>query len=106
MYSLRPKTSYLWVITPTRQQFYQIAGSETILPLIQLHTKMILASKDLLSQPTAPGRTLYDKLVDSHVVRPLDEAGVQVLLYIDRRVLNEYTSPQAFTGLRQAGRPA
>lgn len=53
-----------------------------------------------------PGRTLYDKLVDSHVVRPLDEAGSQVLLYIDRTVLNEYTSPQAFTGLRQAGRSA
>lgn len=63
VYSLRPKTSYLWVITPTRQQFYQIAGSETILPLIQLHTKMILASKDLLSQPTAPGRSLYTELV-------------------------------------------
>jgi CHAT domain-containing protein/Flp pilus assembly protein TadD len=63
VYSLRPKSSYLWVITPTRQQFYQIAGSETILPQIQLHTKMILASKDLLSQPTAPGRSLYNELV-------------------------------------------
>lgn len=63
VYSLRPKTSYLWVITPTRRQFYPIAGSETILPLIQLHTKMILASKDLLSQPAAPGRALYDQLV-------------------------------------------
>jgi CHAT domain-containing protein/Tfp pilus assembly protein PilF len=64
VYSLRPKTSYLWVITPTRQQFYQIAGSETIVPLIQLHTKMILASKDLLSQPAAPGRSLYNELVE------------------------------------------
>ncbi|USX29443.1 aconitase family protein [Oxalobacteraceae bacterium OTU3CINTB1] len=49
-------------------------------------------------------RTLYDKLVDSHTVRPLDADGSQVLLYVDRTVLNEYTSPQAFTGLRQAGR--
>jgi 3-isopropylmalate/(R)-2-methylmalate dehydratase large subunit len=49
-------------------------------------------------------RTLYDKLVDSHTVRTLDERGEQLLLYIDRTVLNEYTSPQAFTGLRQAGR--
>jgi CHAT domain-containing protein/tetratricopeptide (TPR) repeat protein len=64
VYSLRPKTSYLWVITPTRQQFYELAGSETILPQIQLHTKMILASKDLLSQPTAPGRSLYSELVE------------------------------------------
>ncbi len=63
VYSLRPKASYLWAITPTRQQFYQIAGSETILPQIQLNTKMILASKDLLSQPDGPGRSLFDELV-------------------------------------------
>ncbi|MEZ6023585.1 MAG: aconitase family protein [Hyphomonadaceae bacterium] len=49
-------------------------------------------------------RTLYDKIVDAHVVRPLDAEGAQVLLYIDRTVLNEYTSPQAFSGLREAGR--
>ncbi|MDA9430985.1 3-isopropylmalate dehydratase large subunit [Bradyrhizobium sp. CCBAU 51627] len=48
-------------------------------------------------------RTLYDKLVDDHVVRNLDDAGL-VLLYVDRTVLNEYTSPQAFAGLRAAGR--
>ena len=64
VYSLRPKVSYLWVVTPTRQQFYQIAGSETILPLLQLHTKMILASKDLLSPATSPGRSLYNELVE------------------------------------------
>jgi CHAT domain-containing protein/tetratricopeptide (TPR) repeat protein len=63
IYSLRPKVSYLWVVTPTSQKFYQIAGSEAILPLIQLQTKMILASKDLLSQPTSPGRDLYNELV-------------------------------------------
>lgn len=48
-------------------------------------------------------RTLYDKLVDAHVVRNLDDSGL-VLLYVDRTVLNEYTSPQAFAGLRAAGR--
>jgi CHAT domain-containing protein len=63
VYSLLPKTSYLWVITPTRQQFFPISGSETILPLIEQHTKMILASKDVLAQPNAPGRRLYDELV-------------------------------------------
>lgn len=52
----------------------------------------------------ARARTLYDKLVDTHTVRRLDEAGDVVLLYIDRTVLNEYTSPQAFSGLREAGR--
>lgn len=50
-----------------------------------------------------PGRTLYDKLVDAHVVRRIDDDGL-VLLYVDRTVLNEYTSPQAFAGLRAAGR--
>ncbi|MBC9980661.1 3-isopropylmalate dehydratase large subunit [Bradyrhizobium campsiandrae] len=49
------------------------------------------------------GRTLYDKLIDAHVVRKLDDDGL-VLLYVDRTVLNEYTSPQAFAGLREAGR--
>jgi len=49
-------------------------------------------------------RTLYDKLVDAHVVAPLDESGETVLLYVDRSVLNEYTSPQAFSGLRDTGR--
>ena len=52
-------------------------------------------------------QTLYDKLVDSHTVRRLDGSsgvGAKVLLYIDRTVLNEYTSPQAFSGLRAAGR--
>lgn len=53
----------------------------------------------------AAPRTLYDKLVDSHVVARLDESGDTVLLYVDRSILNEYTSPQAFTGLREAGRP-
>ena len=49
-------------------------------------------------------RTLYDKLVDSHTVRHIDGEAGQVLLYVDRTVLNEYTSPQAFTGLRETGR--
>ena len=48
-------------------------------------------------------RTLYDKHIDSHTVATLDDAG-HVLLYIDRQVANEYTSPQAFSGLREAGR--
>ncbi|QZI70045.1 3-isopropylmalate dehydratase large subunit [Pseudomonas protegens] len=48
-------------------------------------------------------RTLYQKYIDSHTVCPLDDQG-HVLLYIDRQVANEYTSPQAFSGLREAGR--
>ena len=48
-------------------------------------------------------KTLYDKIIDAHTVRTLDDEGL-ILLYVDRTVLNEYTSPQAFTGLREAGR--
>ncbi|WP_077338184.1 3-isopropylmalate dehydratase large subunit [Pseudocolwellia agarivorans] len=48
-------------------------------------------------------RTLYEKLINSHTVCELDNKG-HVLLYIDRQVLNEYTSPQAFSGLRDANR--
>ncbi|RON46335.1 3-isopropylmalate dehydratase large subunit [Pseudomonas frederiksbergensis] len=50
-----------------------------------------------------PARTLYDKHIDSHTVCRLDDQG-HVLLYIDRQVINEYTSPQAFSGLREARR--
>jgi 3-isopropylmalate/(R)-2-methylmalate dehydratase large subunit len=47
-------------------------------------------------------RTLYDKLWDEHVVH-LEEDGTAIL-YIDRHLVHEVTSPQAFEGLRQAGR--
>jgi CHAT domain-containing protein/tetratricopeptide (TPR) repeat protein len=63
VYSLRPNASYLWAITPARQQFFVLPGSETILPLIQSHTKAILASRDVLAQENAPGRDLYRALV-------------------------------------------
>ncbi|PRY07464.1 3-isopropylmalate dehydratase large subunit [Paraburkholderia sp. BL25I1N1] len=42
-------------------------------------------------------RTLYQKLVDSHVVARVDEQNV--LLYVDLHLMNEYTSPQAFSAL-------
>jgi 3-isopropylmalate/(R)-2-methylmalate dehydratase large subunit len=47
-------------------------------------------------------RTLYDKLWDDHVVHT-EEDGTAVL-YIDRHLVHEVTSPQAFEGLRMAGR--
>ncbi|MFO1309592.1 MAG: 3-isopropylmalate dehydratase large subunit [Burkholderiales bacterium] len=47
-------------------------------------------------------RTLYDKLFDSHVVRT--EPDGTALLYIDRHLVHEVTSPQAFEGLKLAGR--
>jgi len=47
-------------------------------------------------------RTLFDKLWDAHVVRA--EAGEPALLYVDLHLVHEVTSPQAFDGLRAAGR--
>lgn len=47
-------------------------------------------------------QTLYDKLWNSHVVR--QEADGTALLYIDRHLVHEVTSPQAFEGLKLAGR--
>jgi 3-isopropylmalate dehydratase len=48
-------------------------------------------------------RTLYDKIWDDHVV-DIKEDGL-ALVYIDRHLVHEVTSPQAFEGLRNAGRP-
>ncbi|WP_045825814.1 3-isopropylmalate dehydratase large subunit [Teredinibacter turnerae] len=48
------------------------------------------------------GRTLYDKLWDDHVVSQRDDGSS--LIYIDRHIVHEVTSPQAFEGLRLAGR--
>lgn len=48
------------------------------------------------------GKTLYDKLWDMHLVKQRDDGSA--LIYIDRHILHEVTSPQAFEGLRLAGR--
>lgn len=47
-------------------------------------------------------KTMFDKIWESHVVR--DVPGETPLLYIDRHLVHEATSPQAFSGLRQTGR--
>ncbi|TFK29313.1 aconitase [Coprinopsis marcescibilis] len=48
-------------------------------------------------------RTLYDKIWDDHVVEQKEDG--LALIYIDRHLVHEVTSPQAFEGLRHAGRP-
>ncbi len=48
------------------------------------------------------GKTLYDKLWDGHIVKQRDDGSA--LIYIDRHIVHEVTSPQAFEGLRLAGR--
>ena len=51
---------------------------------------------------TATPRTLYEKIWDSHVVHKGDDGAC--LIYIDKHLVHEVTSPQAFEGLRLAGR--
>ena len=48
------------------------------------------------------GKTLFDKLWESHLVRE-NEDGTS-LLYIDRQLIHEVTSPQAFDGMRLTNR--
>jgi 3-isopropylmalate/(R)-2-methylmalate dehydratase large subunit len=48
------------------------------------------------------GRTLYEKIWDEHLV--VDKGDGSALIYIDRHLVHEVTSPQAFDGLRMAGR--
>src|SRR5260370_40605857 len=49
------------------------------------------------------GKTMFDKIWDTHVVRQVP--GESTVLYIDRHLVHEATSPQAFAGLRTAGLP-
>lgn len=51
-----------------------------------------------MNTPTSNAKTLYAKLVDSHTVNRIDSN--TVLLYCDVHFANEYTSPQAFSGLK------
>jgi 3-isopropylmalate/(R)-2-methylmalate dehydratase large subunit len=58
----------------------------------------ILNFEDIMAAPT----TLYDKIWNDHVVETRDDGNA--ILYIDRHLVHEVTSPQAFEGLRFAGR--
>ena len=49
------------------------------------------------------GKTMFDKIWDAHVVRQMP--GESTILYIDRHLVHEATSPQAFAGLKAAHRP-
>jgi 3-isopropylmalate/(R)-2-methylmalate dehydratase large subunit len=57
-----------------------------------------------LKEQDMAGKTLYDKLWESHLVHEGDDG--TCLIYIDRHLVHEVTSPQAFEGLRIAGRKA
>src|ERR1700740_2919896 len=53
--------------------------------------------------PMTNPQTLYEKIWNAHVVERRDDG--TCLIYIDRHLVHEVTSPQAFEGLRAAGRP-
>ena len=55
-----------------------------------------------MTAPASPARTLYDKIWDDHMVHQAEDG--TCLLYIDRHLVHEVTSPQAFEGLRVTGR--
>lgn len=55
-----------------------------------------------MTTPEPAARTLYDKIWDAHVVDRSEEG--TCLIYIDRHLVHEVTSPQAFEGLRMTGR--
>jgi len=59
---------------------------------------LMLVSEELVMA----GKTLFDKIWDAHLVR--EEPDGTTLLYIDRQLVHEVTSPQAFEGLKLAGR--
>jgi len=55
-----------------------------------------------MEQKQAEPKTMFEKIWDAHVVRDVPEESI--ILYIDRHLVHEMTSPQAFAGLRLAGR--
>src|SRR2546425_11471325 len=55
-----------------------------------------------LEQKQMDPKTMFEKIWDAHVAR--EASGESTILYIDRHLVHEVTSPQAFTGLRITGR--
>lgn len=71
----------------------------------KLHQNQNLASTSASTSTSTTSlkaaRTLYDKIWDDHLV---EDDGLSTLLYVDRHLVHEVTSPQAFEGLRLSGR--
>src|SRR5262249_7951499 len=64
---------------------------------------MAIRKKAAPPPPPPPPRTLFEKIWDAHVVHRQDDG--TCVIYIDRHLVHEVTSPQAFEGLRMAARP-
>src|SRR5579862_3066904 len=63
---------------------------------------MAFRKKSAAPPPPPPPRTLFEKIWDAHVVNRQDDG--TCVIYIDRHLVHEVTSPQAFEGLRMTGR--
>merc|ERR1719352_1091268 len=81
--------------------FVLIEHATCFVPQVRTYARSPTASSTLSATTSDEPRTLYDKIWDDHVV---DDDGVSSLLYIDRHLVHEVTSPQAFEGLRIASR--
>jgi len=80
-----------------------ISGATAFVPRkasVQAPSSFSSSSKNTELHSSNP-RTLYDKIWDDHIV---EDDGMSSLIYIDRHLVHEVTSPQAFEGLRLAGR--
>ena len=77
-------------------------GAAVEAPAAGTETEAARINREKNAMSDAKPRTLFDKIWDSHVVERLPDG--TCILYIDRHLVHEVTSPQAFEGLRMAGR--
>jgi len=66
-----------------------------------MESLMVVEKDTEMQEKPTPPKTMFEKIWDAHVVR--DVPGETPILYIDRHLVHEMTSPQAFAGLRTAG---
>jgi 3-isopropylmalate/(R)-2-methylmalate dehydratase large subunit len=84
-------------------QHYAGRGTATVVQVAILPSQKLRRKSERVEEDPNVGRTLAEKVWEAHVVRR-GGAGEPDLLYIDLHLLHEVTSPQAFDGLRLAGR--
>ena len=70
---------------------------------VALARRGLATTRHSINLSSSGPRTMYDKIWDDHVVEGTSDG--TALLYIDRHLVHEVTSPQAFEGLATAGRP-
>ena len=101
--TLTPKggSSVNFAIEP-RDRDPLLEGRDEIADTLRLEAKIASFESGNVARPGDHPRTLYDKIWDSHVVADLSDG--TSLVYVDRHLVHEVSSPLAFEGLRLAGR--